>query len=305
MKKIILGIAGAMAASLFIALFFYDSTKTAPIKQDELNKAIQQSQGKQKEQPPNARYAVDYSLQNDKLQITFDHGKSWTPVPLAIDQLFAGEYSGNKQELIENSYILTNDRAAFLYSEGAYTNQKIVLKYSLDQGKTWQDSVVAEPYPVHRFRKVQFLNQKFGYVILSGDRVVSQEISNIYLTHDGGKTWSETNPTNVTHLVKDGGFVDESTGFLSQGFINPEVPELFVTQDGGETWIQAEIKIPEKYHLIFVTAEVPFKEEDHLAILINQGPNGDYLGGKVKGKFISTDRGKTWEFSEEVKPDEE
>lgn len=49
---------------------------------------------------------------------------------------------------------------------------------------------------------------------------------------------------------------------------------------------------------------MPVKEEDHLAILVNQGPNGDYLGGKVKGKFISKDNGKTWDFSKEVQPNE-
>jgi hypothetical protein len=51
-------------------------------------------------------------------------------------------------------------------------------------------------------------------------------------------------------------------------------------------------------------AEVPFQEDDHLTVLINQGPNGDYLGGKVKGKFISSDNGKTWAFSMEVLPNE-
>jgi hypothetical protein len=50
--------------------------------------------------------------------------------------------------------------------------------------------------------------------------------------------------------------------------------------------------------------EVPFKEEDHLAVFINQGPHGDYESGKVKGKFISNDFGKTWEFSMEELPDE-
>ncbi|WP_257535859.1 hypothetical protein [Mesobacillus foraminis] len=51
-------------------------------------------------------------------------------------------------------------------------------------------------------------------------------------------------------------------------------------------------------------AEVPFKEEDHLAVYINQGLNGDYKGGKVKGKFISNDNGNTWEFSMEELPNE-
>jgi hypothetical protein len=64
------------------------------------------------------------------------------------------------------------------------------------------------------------------------------------------------------------------------------------------------LEIPGQYKRIFVIAEVPFKEEDHLAVYVNQGPNGDYEGGKVRGKFISEDQGRTWSFQEEVQPDE-
>lgn len=41
-----------------------------------------------------------------------------------------------------------------------------------------------------------------------------------------------------------------------------------------------------------------------MAVLVNQGPNGDYQGGNVEGKFISEDNGKTWEFTMEVPPSE-
>ncbi|MEH6995778.1 hypothetical protein V7075_24270 [Neobacillus drentensis] len=94
------------------------------------------------------------------------------------------------------------------------------------------------------------------------------------------------------------------TGFLSFGILNPVEPDLYVTQDSGNSWSKANITIPVKYHEIFVIAEVPFQEDDHLTVLINQGPNGDYLGGKVKGKFITSDNGKTLAFSIEVLPNE-
>ena len=77
-----------------------------------------------------------------------------------------------------------------------------------------------------------------------------------------------------------------------------------MTLDGGNTWNKAIMHIPTEYNLIFVQAETPVKEQDHLSVLVNQGPNGDYKGGKVKGKFISTDHGETWEFQMEVKPND-
>jgi hypothetical protein len=247
-------------------------------------------------QPIYVDNSIGYSLQNNQLQITYNKGKDWIVVPVDKAQLFAGEYNGNEQELIENSYILTQNRATFLFSEGDH----IKLIYSLNHGENWEHSVVREEYLPLRFRKVDYINESFGYVIISGDRTMSQEWSTVYLTNDGGKQWKETTHSGVTRLIYDGGFVDENTGFLSFGILNPVEPDLLVTQDGGNSWSAAAVIIPEKYHQIFVMAETPFKEEERLAVYINQGYNGDYEGGKVKGKFISNDNGKTWEFSMEV-----
>ena len=302
MKYLIWGMAGLLLAGQMAGLIIYHM----PGKQA---KAPQPPSGREtampQEQPLLAEETIDYSLQNDELNITFDKGQSWVGVPIKKEALFGGEYSGNQQELIKDSYILTEEFAAFLYSEGDRPeSNQIKLMFSSDQGKTWQEAVVAEQYPPIRFRKVGFLSSQFGYVIISGDRTMSQEASSVFLTHDGGKTWAETNPSNVTRLVADGGFVDEQTGFISYGILNPEKPDLLVTQDGGSTWSEAGIRIPEEYHQIFVIAETPFKEGDQLAMLVNQGPSGDYKGRKVKGKFISADNGKTWEFAEEVQSDE-
>jgi hypothetical protein len=289
-----------------VVTFFFE--KHPELTSPSLNQPIEEPPATQKSeqahpislQPIYVDDLSGYSLQNDQLQITYNNGGDWVIVPVEKEKFFAGEYNGNKQELIEKSYILTKNFTAFLYSEG----NSIKLKYSLNQGDSWEDSVVTAQYPPIRFRKVEFLNETFGYVIISGDRTMSQEWTTVYITNDGGKQWKETPHSGVTRLIYDGGFVDENTGFLSFGILNPVEPDLYVTQDSGNLWSKATITIPEKYHEIFVMAEVPFKEEDHLAIFINQGPDGDYLGGKVKGKFISNDNGITWKFSMEVLPNE-
>lgn len=242
---------------------------------------------------------ISYTLQNEALNITYNKGNDWVNVPIAKDRLFTGEYSGNKQELIDDSYVLRENRAAFLY-QGA----GVMVKYSIDQGETWHESTVDESFPAMRFRKIDFLDDQFGYVIISGDRTMSSEYSIAYLTHDGGETWKKTTAAETHRLIADGGFVDENTGFLSYGTINPEAPDLYVTQNGKETWSQATFFIPSKYDQVLVQAETPVKEGDHLAVLLNQGSNGDYQGGMIKGKFISKNNGKTWTFQEEVEPNE-
>ncbi|WP_045521451.1 WD40/YVTN/BNR-like repeat-containing protein [Neobacillus niacini] len=305
MKNIIIGTICIMLVGITVATYFFE--KHPELTTPGRSQPIEEQDTQEFEPPQPSPFlpiyednSIGYSLQNDQLQITFNKGDDWSIVPIEKEKLFAGEYNGNAQELIENSYILTQNRAAFLYSEG----NSIKLKYSLNQGETWEDSVVTAQYPTIRFRKVNFLNESFGYVIISGDRTMSQEWTTVYITNDGGKQWRETNHSNVTRLIYDGGFVDENTGFLSFGILNPIEPDLYVTQDGGNSWSKANVMIPEKYHEIFVMSEVPFKEENHLAVYINQGPNGDYEGGKVKGKFTSNDNGKTWEFSMEVLPNE-
>ncbi len=286
------------------AIVFYE--KQTPVNPPDqiVNGGMNQTESELEElQPIYVEQPIGYSLQHDKLNITYDNGKTWITVPVDKNHLFEGEYQGNEQQLIDQSFILNEDRAAFLYTEGPDWDQKqIHLLYSLDQGQTWHDSVVTESFSTLRFRKVDFLNENFGYIIVSGWRTMSQEYSTVFITRDGGKTWIETTNSGVSRLIYDGGFVDEMTGFLSYGVINPENPELYVTKDGGNSWSEATFHMPEKFRGIFVTAEVPFNEGDDLAVFVNQGPSGDYQGGKVKGKFISQDNGITWEFAQEVTP---
>ncbi|MCO7125358.1 oxidoreductase [Sporolactobacillus shoreicorticis] len=308
MKPILLSICGFMLIALIMTLFNYENLiRLIPARsQSQFIGAQNKPRHAQSERlSPFTNDTISYSLQKEALNITYDHGKSWVKVPVDQDQLFGGDYSGNKRELIDGSYLLTKHRAAFLHLDGTDSeNKSTALTYSLDQGKTWHHSTVTTSFASLRFRKVGFLNERFGYVILSGDRTMAQEISRVFLTQDGGRSWKETASTGVTALISDGGFVNESIGFLSFGTINPEHPQLYVTEDGGKSWSRAVFTLPNKYLKIFVSAEIPTKDGNHLTVFVNQGPNGDYEGGKVKGKFTSKDNGRTWAFSEEVQPDE-
>lgn len=309
MKPFLIGVAGLVMIGLIIATAIYQSDQK-PQPPNYGNEEPQQSQQGEQQPEPLRPTLIDetigYSLQNDQLNITFDDGRNWVTVPVEKERLFSGEHSGNKQELIHNSYILTENRAMFLIGDEYNPDGgKVELVYSLDQGQTWKTSVVSEQYMAIRFRKLDFLNERFGYCIVSGGRTMSQEGSTVFVSNDGGTTWQATNGPGITRLIYDGGFVDEQTGFLSFGIINPEKPDFYVTLDGGHSWSKADIIIPAQYDKIFVSAEMPFFEGDHLAVMINQGPSGDYKGGKIKGKFLSADRGLTWEFLMEVDPDEE
>ncbi|WP_282137491.1 WD40/YVTN/BNR-like repeat-containing protein [Rossellomorea aquimaris] len=301
MKYIMIGTACLMVIGIIAGTFIFE--KTPNVNQPETPEISDSVPPPL--QPVNEAAPVGYSLQQDQLQITYNQGDEWVKVPIEKELLFEGEYSGNEDELIEASYVLNQNRAAFLYTHDYSSPDKGVrLIYSNNKGQTWENVKVTGSSPPIRFRKVDFINDSFAYAILSADRTMSQELTTVYLSKDGGKSWNEMPRPDIMRLISDGGFVDENTGFLSFGILNPEQPDLQVTQDGGQSWNEASMDIPDQYEKIFVIAEVPFKEENHLAVYVNQGPNGDYKGGKVKGKFISIDRGRTWSFQEEVQPDE-
>src|SRR5699024_7907954 len=99
---------------------------------------------------------------------------------------------------------------------------------------------------------------------------MSQESSHVFLTHDGGKNWEETHNSGVTRLISDGGFVDESTGFLSFGTINPEKPNLYVTEDGGMNWNESTYHFLKMNQQIFVSSDTLVKEDGHMAVFVNQ-----------------------------------
>lgn len=309
MKKLIIGVSSVMIIGLILAMIQYETQfQTAPLQLNPTEKHQMNQEPPQPDplQPILIDDLIGYSLQNNEVNITYDEGENWVHVPIEKADLFNGEYQGDEQELIEDSFILTEDRLGFLYvDEQDIEMKQIVFMYSLDQGKTWEETIVMDQIPSLRYRKVDFLDEDFGYIIISADRTMSQEFSTVLLTHDGGESWEEINHLDVMTLIAGGGFTDEDTGFLSYGTINPDEPTLYVTQDGGESWTESEVSIPAKYDHVFVIAETPFKETDHLAVLINQGPNGDYEGGQVKGKFTSTDNGLTWQFLEETNPNEE
>ncbi|MCL1630794.1 glycoside hydrolase [Sporolactobacillus sp. CPB3-1] len=307
MKRFMLWTAILMAAALIAVTIYY---QTSDLVAGSFHVLFQKNHPQKAVKAKNPLYAettqkISYTLQNNQLHVTYDKGKQWTTVPVSKDQLFGGEYSGNRQELIDGSYLLTKSQTVFLTEQATDHNEmKLALVMSEDQGKTWRHAVVTSYVPGIRFRKIGFPASQFGYVIVSADRTMAQEGTYIYLTPDGGDTWKKTKSPATTALIADGGFVSALNGFMSYGTINPDRPRLYVTRDGGKHWLQASIHMPSKYSHVFVQAETPEYEDDHLMLLINQGESGDYKGNKVKGKFISRDQGRTWTFLKEVAADE-
>jgi photosystem II stability/assembly factor-like uncharacterized protein len=130
----------------------------------------------------------------------------------------------------------------------------------------------------------------------------------IFKCSDGGKSWVKAGQVEQQRLITDGGFITDQLGFISFGSINvmeqPPRPSLYRTVDGGKSWAEVKVPIPVEYNGIFVEAEVPTFDGSQGTLLVNQGPSGDYQGGKVRARYISQDDGATWTFANLVDPDQ-
>jgi hypothetical protein len=239
-----------------------------------------------------------YEIVKNTLRVTYNNGEDWVEVPVILEELFEGDYNGTTNYLLDGSYMITPERTAFIL--GGHGPVRILL--SADQGESWEEIMVTDEMPGVRLRLLGFTSEQDGYLILTGGRTMSSEGHLILKTNDGGLSWYKTKSVEETmSLMTDGGFINNEIGFLSFGSFNredqPPMPWLYRTGDGGNTWEEVEVPIPEEYKGYFTVAEVPLFNEEEGTLLVNQGPNGDYLGGNVLAKFISGDFGKTWTFA--------
>ncbi|MCL6571824.1 MAG: hypothetical protein K6T88_09090 [Bacillus sp. (in: Bacteria)] len=112
---------------------------------------------------------------------------------------------------------------------------------------------------------------------------------------------------DTQRLVTDGGFINDQLGFISFGEYrlegHPPMSDLHQTTDVGATWERLEVPIPEEYRDYFTIAEIPTFHGTEGTLLVNQGPVGDYMGGKFLEEFTSKDQGKTLSFAGLVHPD--
>ena len=131
---------------------------------------------------------------------------------------------------------------------------------------------------------------------------MSQEGQVIYTTSDGGTTWSQIGEGPSTWLLQSAGFVDKNVGFMSYPKVSGQETNFYRTDDGGKTFSPIIIPIKKEWEEVFIAPQTPYLENDTLFLLIGQGDQGDFQGGRVMAKYQSTDMGKTWEYVELFTP---
>ncbi|MFP7494387.1 sialidase family protein [Terribacillus saccharophilus] len=252
------------------------------------------------EPPPQTQTgpAISYTIDQAGLQVTANSGKDWTKVPVEVGELFGGEYQGSKTELIDQSYILTEDRFAFI--TGGFEQTSVIS--STDEGKTWETAVLPDAIDGVRLRIIGFTSEQDGFVILSGGRTTSTEGNQVFQTSDGGKTWTLKGDGPSGRIVQTGTFASKDIGFMSFGATGPT--EYYRTTDGGLNWDEFEVVLPGIYSDVFTVMDSAAYDGDQIVMTMGQGANGDYYGGNVKATLVSDDNGATFEMTGLIDPDD-
>lgn len=165
------------------------------------------------------------------------------------------------------------------------------------------DTVLLEERPLEVAEEFH-LNNELGYQLVVLDAAL------------GSRFYGLTKRTEVEgeyELINNDPFNGSSGGAAGLTFINEELgfsalshsggmsADLYRTVNGGESFERIEIPEVElalndtEVYNPFDFPDMPYKEEDHLVMYVNQGSNGDYKRG-VRAVFHSYDDGLTWEF---------
>lgn len=177
---------------------------------------------------------------------TFSHG-SWEYVPnqgVLQEQLDEGQWA-----------YLNGENIAVIVPESPV---KILL--SGDGGQTWKESVVlgsdrmefwGEPCDDAQYYGgfIGFFGNSGGYLVLTGPTRMNDQPMRIYLTDDGGGTWSEIGSPYGEHasVLTGAGFSTPEIGFISYRCYEDFGPDIWWTSDGGDSWQKLPVTVPEQY----------------------------------------------------------
>jgi photosystem II stability/assembly factor-like uncharacterized protein len=109
----------------------------------------------------------------------------------------------------------------------------------------------------------------------------------IHLTTDGGKTWTDVTPPNISAWQKisliEAGHSDSNTAYAAVNTmrIDDLRPHIFVTHNGGKTWTEIANGIPAG-QIVNAVREDPERK-------------GLLFAGGEKGVYVSFDEGANWE----------
>ncbi|MHB8064992.1 MAG: WD40/YVTN/BNR-like repeat-containing protein [Ruminiclostridium sp.] len=191
----------------------------------------------------------------------------------------------------------------------------IVITYSDDNGKTWQDSdaIHTEQIPDHSTAEADFLGKNevnnllslyvdfssktMGFLIIGSETTMGTQYTRaLFKTTDGGETWYALDSNiAIIHGFPATGmyFMDDKNGFIVQSGINVNKAKICQTTDSGVTWSTNELPIPaslvDDLNAPSLTALAPYYASSQWLLPM-------FIRPDTLIYFKSKDQGKIWSY---------
>ncbi len=234
-----------------------------------------------------------YAFTNGKMVISYNRGAVSAEVPLTIDP---GDQAAHDQTGI----YISREKTAVAYNS-LNDPRKVEVFVSDDMGQTWNAYPVegAETKnEVFNTKFIGFTTRKDGWLVLGGSVSTGHQYHYIYLTADGGKTWTETGNVNkiYDHVITGAGFANNKIGFICFRYVNEINPVVYRTEDGGKTWEKCDISIPESYKFSYATPYSPsFHGADGVLPVVLRD---NEQGREITIRYTTSDYGRTWVYDD-------
>lgn len=228
------------------------------------------------------------------LRVSGADGK-WQEVPVTLEELFdrGDEMDGKLTSLQPGSYQVDENKIVFAFGGDNAVPFSVV--FYDEESQSFKKSVVTYEFFGGRKIYVDFPeNGQEGFLFFTGEHVVWHEMSFLFRTEDGGKSWQLVGPvpdvlTDGHSLTTGAAFINNDVGFFTIRSSNE--PDIWRTQDGGKTWENVELPyVPEYYGMAYT----PEAHWDILCLYVGMEDYSEY--GGTKAKYESADEGRTWEY---------
>lgn len=253
-----------------------------------------------------------YKIENQKLYVSYDAGNNWINVPVTSKELLLN--FDTKNELGEGTYQISPEITAIEYNRGNVI-------YSNDSGVTWKKITISEIS--QNIMYLHFFDANNGIAIGGCDYAMHSYASLILKTSDAGATWVEvgTGPKEWLNSGSTATFINKSIGFILEPSVNADNAILYRTEDGGITFEKSSFPLQNfktqtsetensvsnsyqpKWDEVYDTPQLPELSDSVLTIVIGQGSDGNYNGGKISARYNSHDMGKTWKYVDQFIPE--
>lgn len=274
--------------------------------QEEHATDLKLPQTQQKEEMSNYQATIKNELhwdsQIDALFLTTNSGEDWTYVPIEPEWLRSGSYLLTSGEIpegywMDKSYGISPEFSWFIYS---HDENNLYTLQSMDNGKNWTSSLVAENVGRIRYRKANYYTKEAGTLIISQETVMSEESIRLFTTTDNGVHWSQIGATSISQPIQNSSFLSQMFGFIATR------NQLYYTQNGGNSFKEAVVSIPNDYKndgvdLFQSPNEITQIDSNTLETkfyLVKT--NGIDIGKIFSCLYRSKDNGETWQFIEQL-----